>query len=46
MVTLLLLTHFDAAIYRSLEDRKQAEVEARKTFKNAKAMVDGASIEI
>ena len=42
----LLLTHFDAAIYRSLEDRKQAEVEARKTFKNAKAMVDGASIEI
>ena len=42
----LLLTHFDAAIYKSIEDRKQAEVEARKTFKNTMAMVDGASIKI
>lgn len=42
----LLLTHFDAAIYKSIEDRKQAEVEAKKTFKNTMAMVDGVSIKI
>jgi ribonuclease Z len=42
----LLLTHFDAAIYRSFEDRELAQREARKTFKNTVAMVDGASLKI
>ena len=42
----LLLTHFDAAIYKSIEDRKQAEAEAKKIFKNTMAVVDGTSIKI
>lgn len=42
----LLLTHFDAAIYESIEDRKQAEAEAREVFKNTMVMVDGASVKI
>jgi len=42
----LLLTHFDAAVYESIADRKQAEAEAREVFKNTWAMVDGASVEL
>ena len=42
----LLLFHFDAAIYKSIEDRKQAEAEARQIFKNTMAVIDGTSIKI
>ena len=42
----LLLTHFDAAIYKSIEDRKQAEAEAKKIFRNTMAAVDGTSVRI
>ena len=40
----LLLFHFDAAAYRTLEDRKDAEAEARQIFENTVAAVDGVTI--
>ena len=40
----LLLFHFDAAAYRTLEDRKDAEAEARQIFENTVAAVDGFCI--
>jgi ribonuclease BN (tRNA processing enzyme) len=42
----LVLFHFDAEIYRSIEDRMQAETEARKIFQNTKAAFDGTYINI
>ena len=42
----LVLFHFDALLYKSLEDRKQAETEAKKIFKNTVAAIDGTSIHI
>jgi len=42
----LLLCHFDASIYKSVEDRKQAEAEARKIFGNTMAAFDGTTIRI
>jgi ribonuclease BN (tRNA processing enzyme) len=40
----LVLVHFDAERYKSMEDRKQAETEARKLFKNTIAAQDGLVI--
>jgi ribonuclease BN (tRNA processing enzyme) len=40
----LVLFHFDASIYHSIEDRKRAEMEARQTFGNTVAAVDGVTI--
>lgn len=40
-VTQLILTHFGAAVYTSLEDRKWAEEEAKKIFPQTVAAVDG-----
>ena len=42
----LILTHFDASRYRTLDDRKAAATEAGKTFKNSIASEDGMVIEI
>ena len=42
----LVLTHFDASRYRTLDDRKAAETEAGLTFKNSIASEDGMVIEI
>jgi ribonuclease BN (tRNA processing enzyme) len=42
----LLLFHFDAALYKSIEDRKQAEAEARQIFINTVAALDGTSIKV
>jgi ribonuclease BN (tRNA processing enzyme) len=42
----LILFHFDATIYKSVEERKQAETEARKIFKNTVAAMDGMYINI
>ena len=42
----LVLFHFNASMYKSSEDRKQAETEARKIFNNTTAAVDGMSIDI
>jgi ribonuclease BN (tRNA processing enzyme) len=42
----LALFHFNASIYKSIEDRKQAEGEARQIFKNTVAACDGTSIEL
>ena len=42
----LILTHFDASRYRTLDDRKAAATEAEKTFKNSIASEDGMVIEI
>ena len=36
----LILTHFDASLYTSLEDRKEAESEAQKIFPNTTAATD------
>ncbi len=40
----LVLTHFDAAIYESIEERKQAENEAREIFENTIAAIDGMEL--
>jgi ribonuclease BN (tRNA processing enzyme) len=42
----LVLTHFDASIYKSKEDRKFAEAIARRTFQNTIAVFDGLEIEL
>jgi ribonuclease BN (tRNA processing enzyme) len=42
----LALVHFDAGIYTTLEERKQAEEEARGIFGNTFATVDDLEIEI
>jgi len=41
----LVLTHFDANIYRTLEDREQAETTARKIFEKTVAACDDLEIE-
>ncbi|HWR58008.1 MAG TPA: ribonuclease Z [Thermodesulfovibrionales bacterium] len=41
----LALAHFDASIYRTIEQRKEAEAFARKVFPNAFAAVDGMTVE-
>lgn len=40
----LVLFHFDPTLYGTTEDRKQAEKEARKIFKNTVAAIDGMSL--
>lgn len=42
----LILTHFDAAIYKTIEERKEAEKIARKIFKNTISAIDEMVIEI
>jgi ribonuclease BN (tRNA processing enzyme) len=42
----LVLTHFDAGVYKSKDDRKYAEAIAKKIFKNTIAAFDGLEIEI
>ena len=42
----LVLTHFDASIYKSIEERKYAEAIARKLFQKTIAVFDGLEIEI
>jgi ribonuclease BN (tRNA processing enzyme) len=42
----LVLTHFNPSIYKSIEDRKYAEVVARKIFQKTIAAFDGLEIEI
>lgn len=41
----LILTHFDAEIYQSLNERKGAQVVARKIFKNTIVAKDGLTVE-
>lgn len=40
----LALVHFDASIYRSLADRKEAERKAQKIFRNTIAATDNMQI--
>ncbi|HCC31140.1 MAG TPA: MBL fold metallo-hydrolase [Marinilabiliales bacterium] len=40
----LILTHFDAGLYKTLKERKQAEKQARETFKNTKTATDNMII--
>ena len=42
----LALTHFDASIYRTLEERKEAEKHAQGIFGNTFATMDGMEFEI
>ncbi len=42
----LILTHFDASIYKTIRERKEAEDEAKKIFKNTIAASDGLEIVI
>jgi ribonuclease BN (tRNA processing enzyme) len=42
----LVLVHFDASIYHTLKERKLAERQARRIFKNTFAAVDDMKIEI
>ncbi|KKN43999.1 hypothetical protein LCGC14_0697600 [marine sediment metagenome] len=42
----LILTHFDASIYKTIQDRRDAESVAQKTFKNTLAATDGLEIVI
>ncbi len=42
----LVLFHFDASVYRTLEERKKAEDEAQIIFKNTVASKDGMQIEV
>ncbi|MFN3528085.1 MAG: MBL fold metallo-hydrolase [Candidatus Altarchaeaceae archaeon] len=42
----LILTHFDAAIYKTMEERKEAEKIARKIFKNTFSAYDEMIVEI
>lgn len=42
----LVLFHFDAEIYKSIEERKQAEKDAQKIFKNTIAAIDGMELNI
>jgi len=43
---MLALVHFDASIYRTLEERKEAEWQAQKIFQNTFAAEDGMMIEL
>jgi len=45
-VSRLVLTHFDASIYLSIEDRKYAEAIAKKTFQETIAAFDDLKIEV
>ena len=40
----LILFHFSAAVYQSIEDRKKAKADAKVVFKNTIASVDGMEI--
>jgi ribonuclease BN (tRNA processing enzyme) len=42
----LALVHFDASLYKTIDDRKQAEAEARKIFPNTVAATDGMMLEL
>ncbi len=42
----LVLFHFDAELYKSIEERREAETEAKKIFRNTIAAIDGTSITI
>ena len=42
----LVQKHFDASVYKSIEDRKYAEAVAKKTFQKTIAAFDGLEIEI
>ena len=42
----LALLHFDANIYKTIQDRKQAQEKARETFNNTLAALDNMQIEI
>lgn len=42
----LVLTHFDASLYTTLEDRKEAEKQAQTIFPNTTAAIDDLMIEI
>lgn len=45
-VTRLILNHFDASVYTTLEKRKVAEDRARAVFPNTTAATDGLTIEL
>ncbi|MEK7224878.1 MAG: MBL fold metallo-hydrolase, partial [Bacteroidota bacterium] len=40
----LILTHFDAGLYKTLNDREQAERQAKETFAKTKSAVDNMEI--
>ena len=42
----LMLFHFDPSIYKTIDDRKQAEREARKIFGNTLAAIDGTVLTV
>ncbi len=42
----LILTHFDASIYKTIQHRREAEAVAKKIFKNTLAATDGLEIEL
>lgn len=42
----LYIAHFDSSIYRGFADRKNAEIAARKIFKNTVAATDGLAINL
>lgn len=42
----LALFHFSAAVYKSLADRKEAELDARSIFKNTVAAIDGMQLNV
>lgn len=42
----LVLTHFDASRYKTLEERKEAENDARRIFSNTIAATDGLQVEV
>lgn len=42
----LALVHFDADIYRTMQDRRAAEAYAQKIFNNTYCAMDGMEIEI
>jgi ribonuclease BN (tRNA processing enzyme) len=42
----LALVHFDANIYKTLKERKEAEGKAKKTFKNTFAAMDDMQVEV
>ena len=43
-VNKLALVHFDANIYKTIQDRKKAEISARKIFKNTFATMDALTL--
>ncbi len=45
-VNQLVLTHFDAHVYRTVEDRKRAQAAAKRLFKNTIAAYDGLEMEV